>query len=192
MEVNTKNKLLESGIELFSQKGYDATSIQEICEKAGVSKGAFFHYFPSKEFFFLEILDHWLKDLFNSIEQFKGPSEDPYLALSNMSKIFKDIFRESRSKFPLYVEFLRVGLRENKILAKLASYFDFYTEYFSNLIKPAVEKGHFVKIDPKAISKILIAYALGIIEQELFAPQEDWETISKQGIEIILRGLMRR
>lgn len=191
MEINTKDKILEAGIELFSQKGYDATSVQEICEKAGVSKGAFFHYFPSKEFFFIEILDHWLKDLLKSIEQFTGEIEDPYLTIINMSKIFKDIFRESRSKFLLYIEFLRVGLRDNKILEKLASYFDFYTEYFANLIKPGVEKGHFANIDPKVISKILIAYALGIIEQELFSPGEDWEKIGKQGIEIILRGIRR-
>lgn len=192
MELNTKEKILEAGMELFSQKGYDATSIQEICEKAGVSKGAFFHYFPSKELFFLEILDNWLKNLLKSIEQFTGEIEDPYLTIVNMSKIFKDIFRESRSKFLLYIEFLRVGLRDNKILEKLASYFDFYTEYFSNLIKRGVEKGYFANTDPKVVSKVLIAYALGIIEQELFSPQEDWDAISKQGIEIILRGIIRR
>jgi len=46
--MDTRNKIIQSAIELFGEKGYHATSIQEISEKAEVSKGAVFHYFPNK------------------------------------------------------------------------------------------------------------------------------------------------
>jgi TetR/AcrR family transcriptional repressor of nem operon len=45
----TKRKLLNAGIELMRMKGFNATSVAEICEAAGTTKGGFFHYFPSKE-----------------------------------------------------------------------------------------------------------------------------------------------
>lgn len=45
----TKRKLLEGGIALMRAKGFNATSVSDICEAAGVTKGGFFHYFASKE-----------------------------------------------------------------------------------------------------------------------------------------------
>lgn len=44
-----KSKLLEASLSLMMVKGYHATTVDEICAKAGVTKGSFFHYFKSKE-----------------------------------------------------------------------------------------------------------------------------------------------
>lgn len=45
----TKQKLLDSGIKLMRVNGYNATTVDDICAEAGVTKGGFFHYFKSKE-----------------------------------------------------------------------------------------------------------------------------------------------
>lgn len=45
----TKRRILDCGIDLMRMKGFNATSVGEICKAAGVTKGAFFHYFPTKE-----------------------------------------------------------------------------------------------------------------------------------------------
>jgi TetR/AcrR family transcriptional repressor of nem operon len=45
----TKRKLVDAGVKLMRVKGYNATSVDEICSDAGVTKGGFFHYFKSKE-----------------------------------------------------------------------------------------------------------------------------------------------
>ena len=45
----TKRHLLDAGIALMRRKGFNATSVDEICLAAEVTKGAFFHYFKSKE-----------------------------------------------------------------------------------------------------------------------------------------------
>jgi TetR/AcrR family transcriptional regulator, transcriptional repressor for nem operon len=44
-----KESLLDAAFELMMAKGYVATSVDEICEKAKTTKGSFFHYFESKE-----------------------------------------------------------------------------------------------------------------------------------------------
>ncbi len=44
-----KSKLLEASLSLMLVKGYHATTVDEICASAGVTKGSFFHYFKSKE-----------------------------------------------------------------------------------------------------------------------------------------------
>jgi len=44
-----RRKLLDAAITIIRRKGYAATSVDEICARAGVTKGAFFHHFPSKD-----------------------------------------------------------------------------------------------------------------------------------------------
>ena len=54
-----RSKLLDAAIKVIRQKGYAATSVDELCAKAGVTKGAFFHHFPSKDFLAVAAANHW-------------------------------------------------------------------------------------------------------------------------------------
>ncbi|MGB9824983.1 MAG: TetR/AcrR family transcriptional regulator [Candidatus Hydrothermia bacterium] len=192
MEQNTKEKILKAGERLFSNKGYDATSVAEICEEAGVSKGAFFHYFDSKESFFLELLNRWLTELNERIQEYVNQESDVANSVLRMSELFKDIFRESRQKFLLFMEFLRIAIRDERVLKELANYFQNYTNYFSELIDEGIKNGTFKDIEPEIAARTIIAYAIGIIEQEIFEPEKNWEYIGRRGIELILNALRRR
>jgi AcrR family transcriptional regulator len=55
-KADTRQQVLEVAVELFSRKGYEATSVQEIAGKAGVSKPVLYYYFKNKEDLFLSIL----------------------------------------------------------------------------------------------------------------------------------------
>src|ERR1700675_2456911 len=54
-----RSKHLDAGISLIREKGYAATSVDELCTSAGVTKGAFFHHFPSKESLAVAAANHW-------------------------------------------------------------------------------------------------------------------------------------
>jgi TetR/AcrR family transcriptional regulator, transcriptional repressor for nem operon len=56
---NAREALLAVGTDLMRRSGYTATSVEEICTAAGVTKGAFFHHFPSKEALAKECLGKW-------------------------------------------------------------------------------------------------------------------------------------
>jgi TetR/AcrR family transcriptional repressor of nem operon len=56
---NTKTKLLDAALMVIRTKGYSATTVDDICEAAGVTKGAFFHHFKSKEELAVEAARHW-------------------------------------------------------------------------------------------------------------------------------------
>lgn len=51
--------LLDAALALFREKGYAATSVDELCARAGVTKGAFFHHFKSKEALAVAAAGHW-------------------------------------------------------------------------------------------------------------------------------------
>jgi TetR/AcrR family transcriptional regulator, transcriptional repressor for nem operon len=80
----TRCTLLETGLDLFEKKGFNATGIQEITDIAGVPKGSFYNYFVSKEAFGVEVIRYYTE---THIEQWKNllaaeETEDSYLALS--------------------------------------------------------------------------------------------------------------
>ncbi len=47
--LTSREKLLTSALKIVRTKGYDATTVDELCRDAGVTKGAFFHHFKTKE-----------------------------------------------------------------------------------------------------------------------------------------------
>ena len=64
----TKRKIFETSLKLFSEKGYDATSIEEITAVVGVAKGTLYYHFSSKEEIFNFLVEEGMKLLKNSIE----------------------------------------------------------------------------------------------------------------------------
>lgn len=56
---NARQKLLDAALSVIRTKGYAATSVDELCAKAGVAKGSFFHHFQSKEALAVAAAHYW-------------------------------------------------------------------------------------------------------------------------------------
>ncbi|WP_284179748.1 TetR/AcrR family transcriptional regulator [Rhabdaerophilum sp. SD176] len=59
--VNAREKLLEAAVKVVRSKGFAATSVDDLCVEAGVTKGAFFHHFASKEALGIAAAEYWSK-----------------------------------------------------------------------------------------------------------------------------------
>jgi TetR/AcrR family transcriptional regulator, transcriptional repressor for nem operon len=55
----SKIKLLDAALQVIRTKGYTATTVDDICHAAGVTKGSFFHHFKGKEELAIEATQHW-------------------------------------------------------------------------------------------------------------------------------------
>jgi TetR/AcrR family transcriptional repressor of nem operon len=58
-ESTARQKLIEAALALIRAKGYAATTVDELCVRAGVTKGAFFHHFASKEELAVAVANYW-------------------------------------------------------------------------------------------------------------------------------------
>jgi len=59
MPAGAKLKLLDAATRLVREQGFAATSVDDLCSAVGVTKGAFFHHFASKEALGVAAADHW-------------------------------------------------------------------------------------------------------------------------------------
>ncbi|MGY3718437.1 TetR/AcrR family transcriptional regulator [Sutcliffiella cohnii] len=84
MKDNKKETIIQAGIKLFAQKGVSATSIQEIATESGISKGAFYLHFKSKDELLLSIFKYYYEDIknsFNKINQMNLPPREKFIKI---------------------------------------------------------------------------------------------------------------
>ena len=59
---------MEKALELFAKQGFEATSVQQITEHCGISKGAFYLSFKSKDELILALIDHFMMQITSDID----------------------------------------------------------------------------------------------------------------------------
>ncbi len=77
-----RRRLLDEGVRLLLHQGYHASGLQEILARAGVPKGSFYHYFPSKEAFGAAVIAHYIEPFIRQLDDWLNrPHQDPVSAL---------------------------------------------------------------------------------------------------------------
>ncbi len=77
----TINRIVNASLQLFSEKGYEETTVAEITEAAGIAKGTFFNYFPSKEDVLIKLQKALFFNEISSLGDKTGPYSPRILAL---------------------------------------------------------------------------------------------------------------
>ncbi len=96
----TKEALLETAQGLMLSKGYSATSVDDICTAANLTKGSFFHYFSNKEDLGKAVLERYVLSMFNlarnaPFSKQSDPLQRVYGYIDFMIKLAKDPARRS-------------------------------------------------------------------------------------------------
>ena len=78
--AETRERLLRSGVEVLTEKGFSATGIDLILRRAGVPKGSFYHYFKSKEAFGAALIERYGEYFARKLERHLSDPTKPPLA----------------------------------------------------------------------------------------------------------------
>jgi AcrR family transcriptional regulator len=86
--MSKKERILKEATKLFALKGFDATSVRNIAEKAGLSVPGMFHYFSSKEEILYEIMTLFMDSAYKKIMDIYNTDIDPVEKLSEICKFY--------------------------------------------------------------------------------------------------------
>ena len=188
--LETRERILTAANTLFSSNGYEKTGVSQICQAAGVSKGAFYHHFPSKHNIFMTLLQQWLEKLDKIFLAIETTSEDVPAAIHAMAASTDMILTESQGQLSLFLEFWEKSIRDEKVWEETKEPFLKYLRYFSLLIKKGIDQGTIAPVDPASAARALIGLATGTILQGMLYPQDaNWNEEMQKGIDIFLKGL---
>jgi AcrR family transcriptional regulator len=180
---------MEAAIKLFSTHGYNKASVDDICEEAGISKGAFYHHFKSKQALFLALLDGWLQFVDNAIEATKDKTVPE--TFMQMTQAFPYIFETAGENLPMFLEFWLQASRDKKIWEAGIAPYRRYHKYFTSLIKKGVDEGSFVEVNPELASRMIVSTAMGLLLQSLLDPKgADWEKVARESTNMLVGSLL--
>jgi AcrR family transcriptional regulator len=186
----TRARLLEAAERSFAQQGFDATGVATICQLAGVTKGAFYHHFSSKQDLFLELLHRWLEGLESQITKLREGTASVPDQLFSMTNLIQDVLQATENQFPIYFEFWTRAMRDPTIRQELIDPFFQYRGLFSEMVTKGISEGTLKDVQPKTAARLILALALGLIIQALIDQHgEDWGRVTQECLQIMLMGM---
>src|SRR3954470_3200323 len=97
-----RRRLLELGAELFARHAYDEISMAQIAREAGISKALLYHYFPSKQDFFLATLEQGAEEIARRTEP--DPDLPPFEALAGSIEGYLGWIEENEAAYRRLME----------------------------------------------------------------------------------------
>jgi len=163
-----RTQMREKGKKLFEKHGLKKTSVDEVTEAVGISKGAFYLFYGSKEELFLEILEQIEKEIQTSILEFTlMPKAD---ARKNVSAMLKG-FLSTWDDYPLLKNFSKSDfdyLARKVPVKRIQQHVQSDTEFTNNFIKKIKREGIIVKVSPHVVSNLIKSlFFIGLHRQDL-------------------------
>jgi AcrR family transcriptional regulator len=186
----THARILEAALEAFARYGYDATGVAEICRRAGVTKGGFYHHFPSKQAVFLELLEQWLEGVDSQLEAARVEGQTLPEELLRMTGMIQRVFQEAGGKLPIFLEFLTKAEQSPIVWQATVVPFRKYHEFFARRVQAGIAEGSLRPGDPAMAAYVLLSFAVGLLALGLLDPQgADWGQVAQAGMKMLLEGL---
>src|SRR5689334_12428732 len=101
-------ELLEAALAVFAQRGFRNTRLDDVAEAAGVTKGAIYHYFDTKEELLLNVIEHYQSLAFGRAEEVLANRE--LSAAERIEQVVKKIFQPTEERRRLLLALLIRGI----------------------------------------------------------------------------------
>jgi TetR/AcrR family transcriptional repressor of nem operon len=166
---DTRTRLVEVAMDLVWPRSYGAVSVDAVCKAAGVLKGSFYHFFPTKADLMAAALEHYWLTNQPHFDRIFSPTSEP---LEQIRKYFeyvrkRQIERRATAGRVLGCPYASIGCeisqQEPVIGAKIRELVGRYCAYFERSIRAANHAGTIQAADPQAKAKELFALLEGTL-----------------------------
>ncbi len=190
----TRQRILSASEKLFAQVGFDAAGVSEICAAAGVSKGAFYHHFPTKLALFQALLDTWLAQLDAQLSDSLATSVDVPAGILSMAGRTGEIFAAASTHAILLLEFWMQAGRHPEVWQAAIAPYRHYLAVFQQIIERGKQEGSFAPgLDARSSSRMVLALVMGLLLQAFFDPSgENWSEVTTKGMRTLIDGMRQK
>jgi AcrR family transcriptional regulator len=184
----TRERIMDAAVRKFAGAGYQAASVDDICSEAGVSKGAFYHHFPSKQSVFLALMEGWLTLIDAGMEGFRKGSVPE--TLIQMTDMLPGVFAAAEDRLPMFLEFWLQASRDEKVWNSIIQPYHHYEDHFASLVEEGVQEGSLKPVDPQVAARVIVSLAVGLVLQGVLEPRRaNWAQVARQSMQLLMDGM---
>ncbi|HOH42324.1 MAG TPA: TetR/AcrR family transcriptional regulator [Candidatus Hydrogenedentes bacterium] len=176
-----ETRLLESALQLFSEKGYEGTSIREIIEGAGVTRPVLHYYFTNKEDLFRKLLEPALAKYTRTLADIRENYSD---AVGRLKAIARATFRFAeenpqavRLVLQLYFAPPKGGPRLDKTIYRLRRF-----RFLEEIMQEGLEKGELAGGDAQGLALALIGMMDTFVTAKSYLPDTHLSEEAAEGL----------
>ena len=168
---DAKEKLMEAVEELIWTGSYGTTTIDQICEKAGVKKGSFYYFFDSKSDLAVEALEVGWKEKKAELDQIFSATVPPLDRLRKHCEFMYHLQEKIQKQCgrvlgcPIFCLGSEVSTQEDRLQVKLQGILENKRKYLESAIRDAHAQGLIHAPDAAAKSRCLFVYYEGLLTQ---------------------------
>jgi TetR/AcrR family transcriptional repressor of nem operon len=168
---DARARLLKAALELLWEQGYGGIRVESVCERAGVQKGTFYHFFESKSDLTVEALRHHWETIAPDYDRIFSAR---YTPAERLSRYFSWVYERqkghrARAGRVLGCPMLSVGCevieQDSAISAAVRELLRKRAAYFEALFREVKGGGGAPFTDPAAQAQGLLAYVVGVVTQ---------------------------
>ena len=193
VSVTRKNQILDAATAVFARLGFHDARMDDIVQESGLSKGALYWYFKSKE----DIITAISQRLFTTdIEQLVGllHAEGPVgERLQQLIRARIAGLQEMSDVVTILFEFYATALHQDGVRQFIKAYFQNFHELLVALIQQGIDQGEFRSVDAVAAATALDAIFEGLVVRWLIDPEAmQWASVGEAALQLLLDGLKRQ
>ncbi len=184
-----RERIIEQALKTFSERGYYRTRMTDIASELGVSKGAIYQYFESKDQLFIEAIIHHGETRAEVVQRFLGTG-----SLKSMStgEFFDEMLQVRLSSVPLNVDLFREMDRNDVLRKKLVEVAEGWGRRLVELVDQLKRKGEVrADVDSSSLSRGILAMRDGLYSQLMMGAEtsevrEAWVDVMGYIMEAVL------
>lgn len=161
------NEITQAAIEVFLEKGYENTTMDNIAYKAGVSKGGLYHYFPSKDMILIfanEKISQKVQEIMTTASEYTSVKEGILHYIENYIRYWLNNPKETAFLFLSIAKML-----ENPELLKYyQQYTSDYMAFFEGAFTMGIQQGEFKEHNVRTSAITLMAALDGVLSYMIF------------------------
>jgi AcrR family transcriptional regulator len=186
----TRNRLIEAAAEVISRKGFAATSVDEVAEHAGLTKGAVYSNFASKEELFLAVIDRHVSQRTETIADVVEAGRPLGEQLAQGGQIFTAALAEDRKWFLLGLEFSIYAARNPDVTPTLGrGYRQMRTQVAELIQRRADEQGRALPVAADQLARAIFALSHGLALEKLGDPDGVSDRLFGEILGLVLQSL---